>query len=81
MNKRQILIFRGSVFALIGIMILYSLLFKKMDEFGIIFGIIFIPIMAYMSYSCFNELKKTKKEDQIYGPPINSSIAEKISYY
>lgn len=80
MNKRHSLILRGWCYALVGIAILSILAFKKIDEFGMIFSIGFVAFLAFRSYSCFKELKKTEKEDQVFSYPDNSPVKEKISY-
>lgn len=81
MNKRHYLILRGSSCALVVIGLLIALLFKKIDEFGIIFGCIFIPILIYLSYSYFSKLKETEKEEVLFVTQNNSSANEQISYF
>jgi hypothetical protein len=81
MNKRRYLFLRGWSYILIAVAIILTCIFKKIDEFGFIFSIIFIPLLAYQSYSCFKKLQKTDKDDMAFVPREDSPATEKISYF
>ena len=86
MNQKKYLLFKGYAYAISIIVILvfvtYSYLqFNEIDEFGIIFGVIFISLLSYKSYSCFKEIKNTREEEMPFAPPTDASKSEIISYY
>lgn len=81
MNKRQYLLLHGWLYALVVAILLVIFVFQEIDQIGIIFGTIIIFLLSYKSYSCFKEIKNTRKEDNVCGPPADASTIEKIVYY
>jgi hypothetical protein len=81
MNQRKYLLLQGWGYALTVVILLVLFAFTEIDEFGKVFGVIFLCFLSYKSYSCFKQLETTREEDRVYAPNTDASAEESVGFY
>ena len=83
MKQEDYLLFMGWVYALmtIGGLALFAFKGSEIDTFGHVFGVCFLALFTYKSYTCFKDLKVVREEDMVYAPPSDPTLDEQISYF
>lgn len=81
MKTRHYLIFNFLGYGIVALFLLGLIIVLKSDLFGLIFGILFILIFSYKSYSSYRQLKNVPSDEKMYTPPINASVQDQINSY
>jgi hypothetical protein len=84
MKQKNYFLLRGWLYAVAIVVIIVASLsavdFKEIDSFGIVFGIILLLALSFLSYTFFRKARSVGEEKMIT-PTTNSPASSQITYY